>query len=301
MNFRQIEAFRAVITCRTVTRAAETLRISQPAVSRLLDQLEHSTKLRLFDRGKGRIRATPEGLAFFREVEKVHSGLERLRFAAENIRSFSGGTVRIASLPVMGHAFLPRVIGHFSRSCPNATVLLQIRSSEAVKELVSSGQVDIGFAADEIDPAGVISESFAEPEAVCLLPAEHRLADKPEIRPTDLIGERFVSLALEDATRARIDAAFDMAGVSRQLVVETQYSLTVCNLVRHNLGVSLVNPFALENLDMRDLVLKPFRPAITFQTLMLLPAHGLASRQVTLFQEAATSELSIGPAKGQLP
>src|SRR3546814_3677872 len=69
--FRQIEAFRTVIACGTTTRAAEILRISQPAISRLLADLERTTKLKLFDRGKGRIRPTAEGLAFYDEVQRA--------------------------------------------------------------------------------------------------------------------------------------------------------------------------------------------------------------------------------------
>ena len=107
MNFRQIEVFRAVMACGTTTRAAEVLRIAQPAVSRYLTDLERSAKLKLFERGRGRIRPTPEAHAFYDEVRRSFAGLERLRFAADNIRSFSSGTLRVASLPVLGNAFLP--------------------------------------------------------------------------------------------------------------------------------------------------------------------------------------------------
>lgn len=262
MNFRQIEAFQAVMACGTVTRAAEVLRVSQPAVSRLLDQLERSTKLKLFERNRGRIRATPEGLAFHEEVQKAFTGLERLRFAAENIRSFSAGTLRVASLPVLGHAFMPSVIGRFNARHPAVTVLLHIRSSEAVKALVASGQFDVGFAADEIDRAGVVSELFTTPEAVCILPKGHRLENSPVIGPADLHDERFVSLALEDAARARIDRVFEEAGVRRRIIVETQYSLTICNLVRSRVGVGIVNPFSLQGLDLEGIDVKPFKPRI---------------------------------------
>src|SRR3546814_9544927 len=79
MNFRQIEAFRTVIACGTTTRAAEILRISQPAISRLLADLERTTKLKLFDRGKGRIRPTAEGLAFYDEVQRSEEHTSELQ------------------------------------------------------------------------------------------------------------------------------------------------------------------------------------------------------------------------------
>ncbi len=68
INTRQIEAFRAIMLAGTVTGAAERLRISQPAVSRLISQLESKSKLKLFQRQRQRLHPTPEAIAFYREV-----------------------------------------------------------------------------------------------------------------------------------------------------------------------------------------------------------------------------------------
>jgi DNA-binding transcriptional LysR family regulator len=278
MNFRQIEVFRAVMACGTTTRAAEVLRIAQPAVSRYLTDLERSAKLKLFERGRGRIRPTPEAHAFYDEVRRSFAGLERLRFAADNIRSFSSGTLRVASLPVLGNAFLPRAIGSFSRDFPDVSVLLHIRSSEAVKELVAAGQFDVGFAADEIDQVGVDCSVIIAPDAVCIVPRNHPLAHRPVVGPAELADARFVSLAAEDAARARIDRVFEEAGVKRRIAVETQYSITICNLVRGGAGVALVNPLALEGLDLAGLATVPFRPEIKFRTFLITPPSGNLSR-----------------------
>lgn len=292
MNFRQVEAFRTVMACGTTTRAAEILRVSQPAISRLLADLERATRLKLFDRGRGRIRPTAEGHAFYNEVRRAFIGLEQLHFAAENIRSFASGTVRIASLPVLGHAFLPRIIGTFCRAHPGLSVVLHIRSSEAVKDLVASSQFDLGFAADEIDRAGVRARLFAAPDAVCVLPSGHPLASRAVLTPDDLAEERFVSLASEDAARGRIDRVFDAAGARRRIVVETQYSVTICNLVRAGAGVGLINPFALEGLDLTGLVVIPFQPAVQFKTLLITPPNGLLPQAAQAFVEMAEQELA---------
>ncbi len=294
MNFRQIEAFRTVMACGTTTRAAEILRVSQPAVSRLLADLERSTRLRLFERGKGRIRPTGEGLAFYDEVQRAFIGLERLSYAAENIRSFASGSLRVASLPVLGHTFLPRVVAAFCRDFPGISVLLHIRSSEAVKDLVAAGQFDIGFAADEIDWAGVEARVFVAPEAVCLLPADHPLAARDKLAPQDFADARFISLASEDAARRRIDRLFEKTGVRRRIVVETQYSVTICNLVRQGVGVSLVNPLALEGLDRTGLAVVPFRPRVHFRTLLITPPKGIRSQIAIAFITHAHRQLAGG-------
>lgn len=287
MNFRQIEAFRAVMICGTASRAAEMLRISQPAVSRHVSELEASIRFALFERRKGRLRPTVEGLALFEEVQRAYTGIERLRFAAENIRSFSGARLRIVSMPALGHAFVPQVIGNFAREFPDVCVLLQVRSSQYVHEEIASGNYDVGFASDEISIAGVDVRPFASPDALCLMPADHALASKSFVGPADFAGERFVSLANEDAARARFDEIFAAENIYRQIVSETQYSLTVCNLVRNGVGIALVNPFSLEGLDLTGMKLVPFRPRAQFRSLLVLPPNASRSRLTEAFLEMA--------------
>ena len=300
MTVRQIEAFRALMLCGTVSRAAEMLRISQPAVSRHIAELEGAARLRLFERVNGRLKPTAEARALFDEVQRAFTGMERLRFAAENIRSFTGARLRVVSLPALGHAFLPRVLGRVAREFPEASVLLQVRSSEFVREEVAVGNFDLGFAADEISLAGVEARPFAMVSAVCLMPSAHRLAAWPEVRPEDLHGERFVTLASGDAARARFDRVFRDAEVQPMIVGETQYSLTLCNLIRHGVGIGLVNPFSLEGLDLSGLVTRPFQPAVPFRSLLLRPPDAPNSRLVDAFLRMAAEERD-GAVKDQEP
>src|SRR3546814_16342266 len=105
--------------------------------------------------------------------------------------------------------------------------------------LLTAGQVDLGFAADEIDLAGVEAQVFAAPEAVCLVPGDHPLAARKTLAPEALADARFVPLASEDAARGRIERLFEQASVRRRLVVETKYSVTYCHLVPNGVGVLL--------------------------------------------------------------
>jgi hypothetical protein len=74
LNLRQIEAFKAVIEFGTVSRAAEVLNVSQPAVSKLLTHLEAATGLKLFDRRQGRLATTPQGMRLYEEIERIFAG-----------------------------------------------------------------------------------------------------------------------------------------------------------------------------------------------------------------------------------
>jgi DNA-binding transcriptional LysR family regulator len=283
MNFRQIEAFRAVMECGSMTAAASALGISQPNVSRLVAQLEIATRLRLFDRRAGRLVATADGNAFYAEVEKSFSGLRRLQHAANDIRIFGQGRLRIAAVPALGYGFLPRVISRFTQSDSDVTVSLQLRSSATTMEWAAAQQCDLGLASNVTAVPGVDIDAFGELDGVCIMPPGHRLASSRVVRPANLAGERFVSLPLDDATRRRIDEIFDAAGIQRILSLETQYSATVCALVAEGAGVAIVNPIAVRDFLHRGLVLRRFEPKVTFRSFVLIPRHRPQSRIATEF------------------
>ena len=147
MNLRHLEAFRAVMLSGSVTQAAQSLNLSQPAVSKMLAELEHQLGFQLFLRSRGSaLTVTPEADAFFYEVERSFSGIAALKRVAEDIRNMATGTLRIAALPALAVSFLPRVIAAFRETHPGVTVQLQTRSSSTVRQWMANQQFDIGLA-----------------------------------------------------------------------------------------------------------------------------------------------------------
>jgi DNA-binding transcriptional LysR family regulator len=271
VQFKQVEAFRQVMVCGTVSRAADVLGVTQPAVSRLVAELERSTGLTLFERIKGRLAPTPEAQLLFRDVEISFKGLESLRASAARIRDFGSGDIRVASLSSMGSTLVPEAIAAFVASHPKVSVTLQVHPSLTVRDLVAAGGFDIGLAADEIDVSGVEHQVFATPRMLCAIPTGHHLAERPVIRAMDLHEESFVALAPEDTVRRAMDVDLKATGSRPRIVVETPYSLTVAALVARGIGIGLVNPYSLADLDRSKVVLRPFEPALHARTLLLLP------------------------------
>ena len=285
MNLRQIEVFHAVMTNGTASRAAEVLRISQPAVSKAIQELERLIGFDLFDRVKGRMTPTSEGRLFFREVETSFSGLIHLRSAAARIRDFGSGEIRVASLSALSTNVMPKVLRSFQRRHPEVAITFQARMSSVVKDLVASGEFDVGLAADEIDLAGVDAQPFANYRVSIALPAGHRLEKRDVIHPKDLDGEPFIALAPEDTTRREADAIFEQHAAKPKIVLETPYSTTICAMVAAGLGCGMVNPMTAEPYLGRSLTVVPFEPAIYFRTLLLLPPNRPPSNIVADFIE----------------
>lgn len=271
MNLRQVEAFHAVMCHGTASRAAEVMRVSQPAVSKAVQDLERSIGFALFERAKGRLVPTPEARLFLREVEHAFLGLGRLRGAAARIRDLGSGEIRIATLSALSTTVLPKALRAFRARRPNVAVTVQAPMSATVRDLVATGQFDLGLAADEVDATGVDARPFATFRAVVALPSGHRLADRSVVEPGDLDGEPFIALAPEDTTRRQADEVFAKAGARPRVMIETPYSTTVCAMVAQGLGVGLVNRLTAAPYEGEGIVVRPFSAAVHFRTLLLLP------------------------------
>jgi len=283
MNLRDIEVFHAIMIGGGASSAADLMGISQPSVSRSLAQLERTVGFPLFERVKGKLTATREGRLFHAEVTRNFIGLDSLRQAALRIREVGAGTVRVASLAALGMGLVPRAVAQFLKHHPNVHLSLQIRTSSVVRDLVLSGQVDIGLAADEIDTTGLHSSVFATPRAICVVPKSHRLASCSSVRVADLHQERFIALSPEDTVRQSLDRMFVAAGVEPKIVVDTPFSATVIALVAEGAGIGIANPFAIDPALRSQLAFVAFEPQLNFRALILRPPGASPSRLVNEF------------------
>lgn len=283
MHFRQLEIFRAVMISGSASRAAELLRITQPAVSRALVELEADLGFGLFDRVKGRLVPTPEGQMFFRDVNTSFVGLDRLRASAARIRDFGSGSLRIASMAAYGSTVVPKAIRAFRQKNPQIAITLQVLSSSTVRDLVANQQFDIGIAADEVDLSGVEHRVFSSFRAVLALPPGHPLAAKAVVGPSDLDGQPFIALAPEDRARHRITEILDSVGARPEIVVETPSAGTICALALEGVGMGLINPAAADGYAERGLVFRPFKPDVQFKSYLLFRPDAQKARLVKSF------------------
>ena len=272
MQSRQVEAFRALMLTGSTTRAAHVMNVTQPAVSRLVRELQEALGLALFEKRGNRLAPTREALALYTEVERSFVGLERIAHAARELREQRAGTLRIAAMPALANGVLPRFAGAFLGERPQVNLTLFGLVSLTVLDWVVSDQCDIGFAAAPIEHAAVRSEKMPAARYVVVLPDGHRLARRRVLRPRDLANEPFVVLGPTTPSRFRIDDVFSSAGISRNVRVETPLSEIACALVASGVGVAVVDPFTASEYATHGVVARPFEPAIEFQVAALYPS-----------------------------
>lgn len=308
LTYRQIEAFRAVMISGTTSGAAEMLYVSQPAISRLLADFEETVGVKMFERRRRRLIPTPEARFFYEEVERAFVSLEKLSRAAEELREFHLGSLRIASMPAVSVEFLPALTDRFCQAHPGVSVTLQVRSTQQVADLVASQHFDLGVISGiELSDPGIEARVLADSRLVCVLPPGHRLADRDVIRPRDLEGEIFVSLGSEQSIRHKIDSVFEREGISRQLMIETQLHYAACAFVLAGSGVSLVDPITAWHYRRLGLVVKRFEPRVAYRYSMIFPKQRGQSGLTKSFLDLLDSSLreleeeSAGLFERQLP
>ena len=292
-RLHQLEAFRAVMHGGSVTRAAEMLSLSQPAVTKLLRALEEDTGLVLFDRSRKRLAATHEAHLFEAEVSRLFAAAKRVDRLANDMRFATVGELRVASLPSFGIAFIPALLARFAQAGKKPRVSLTVASSLEVHDLVQSGQADIGFAL----PLGAAGAPDAVPPirlpGVLALPLGHRLARKTLVELRDLEREPCVSLGRQYLLRDIVGDLFERHGVAPVQVAETQNGAAACEMVAQGLGFTVANPVTAANFA-RRLTVRLLRPTIEFPIHVLAPPGRRMSAPATQFLDtvlAATAPL----------
>ncbi len=169
------------MTAGSLTEAAHLLHTSQPTVSRELARFEKVIGLKLFERIRGRLHPTVQGLRLFEEVQRSRYGLDRIVSAAESLREFRRGRT-VYCLPAGLFAiFLPQLLQPFLARYPDVSLNIVPRESPLLEEWLSAQRHDLGLTETLHTPAGTERTELLSLDEVCVLPPGHPLAVKKGI------------------------------------------------------------------------------------------------------------------------
>lgn len=283
VNLRHIEIFHAVMTAGNLTEAAVLLHTSQPTVSRELARFEKVLGLKLFERSRGRLQPTVQGLRLFEEVQRSWYGLDRIVSAAESLREFRQGELSVACLPVFSQSFLPLLLQPFLARYPEVSLNIVPQESPLLEEWLSAQRHDLGLTETLSTPAGTERTPLLTCNEVCVMPQDHPLARKSVLTPADFQGENYISLSRTDSYRQLLDALFNEHQVKRRMVLETHSVASVCAMVRAGVGISVVNPLTALDYATSGVAVRRFSIDVPFTVSLIRPLHRPASALVDAF------------------
>src|SRR6516225_4681588 len=187
---RQVEAFRFVMMTGAITAAAEAMNVTQPAVSRLIRDLEEAVALALFERQGVRLVPTLEAMHWYREVERLYLGLDQLAQAADDIRRHKNIVLRIASVTSLIRPYLHRAIVEVVGDRFDLPLVIDVENSRHIWDMVENHRYDLGFVFGSPRASNKMAVPLHSSQAVAAVAPGHRLAPRDVITPADLKDER---------------------------------------------------------------------------------------------------------------
>lgn len=264
MEIRPLEAFVAVVSTGSITGAARLLDRSQPAVTRLIQDLEAEIGFELFHRNGPRISPTERGVRFHAEIERLLNGFGHLRERIDAIGKEEPLPVEIAATPALAVGLVPAALARLANTRLPRRMHLRSAPPEEVVQLVLTRSADIGISSLPIDHPGLEVHSLFEAPCVVALPSGHPLADRPVITLKDFSGERMTTMANPYRLRGRVDQALREHGAVPSQRIDTNTSLNALQLVRAGLAVGIVEPVTAFGVPLDGVVIRPLDIDIPF-------------------------------------
>jgi DNA-binding transcriptional LysR family regulator len=260
---RLLEAFRSVLDSGSITQAALSLGLTQPAVSAQIARLESDIGFALFVRSGNRVRPTAEAMAFREEVEQTLTKIGDLSRVAEQIRAGEVGSLTIASHPMAGVTLLPPVVAAFARERPKIKVELFVRNSDLVRGMFPSRSYDIGIAELPVDPSGLTITRYRI-GCVAIMPKDHPLTAYDVITPELMSGHPFVGMSRLWTAYHLVEKVFADADAHLNVVASSELFAAICVMVANGIGISIVDRASALQFQSAGLEIRPFRPQVLY-------------------------------------
>ena len=268
LNLRGLEAFRETMLSGSVTAAAGRMGMTQPAVSRLIAQLEQDAGFSLFYRDKGRLAPTPEALLLYDEVNLAFGGLGRVETLVRDIAVFNAGILKIVAPPSLSEGILSTILAAFIEKYPQVRISIDSRSVETAKAMVVNRTADCGFAKLPLNRSDIATEILSR--------------------------QPLIQLGYGSLTRARIDDAFKAAGLRPDVKLETHTVGSACAFAAKGLGIAMVNGLMARHMA-KGMAVRIFRPQILHQYVFMTSALAPMNRLASAFLDEAKAYFADEP------
>ena len=254
MTLRQIEVIRAVMMTGTISGAARMLNVSAPGISRLVKHTEDSLGMRLFERKAGLFIPAVEAGPVFDQVREVYKGVENLNRAVEALQKGEDVKLAFASAPSVAQFVAARVLRQVRARYADLFIDLNILKIEETTDYLLLERGEFVIMSSEVGNAAIENEQIASGRLVVILPDGHPLTAKEKITVQDLSRERLIGVDPGDPYGQLLAKPFVDAGLPLRHDMRGRFAQTVVSLVRHGLGVAVIDEFSVAEVYMPGVI-----------------------------------------------
>jgi DNA-binding transcriptional LysR family regulator len=240
VNWDRLVYFRTVARLGSISRAAEELGISQPALSRAIARLERDLEVSLFARTGRAVALSRYGTAFLRRVAPALDEIQTARREIVDLASADAASVSLGFLRTLGAALAPKLVRLFRAEHPDVHFTFAQNNGAALEALLLSGAISLALTVGPPDDVKLRWERVTTQRFVLIVPSDHRLAHRRSVKLAELRNEAFLTFKPGHAVRDFTDALCSGVGFTPNIAFEADESNSIRGFVNAGFGIALV-------------------------------------------------------------
>ena len=266
MADRRLQVFHTVARLLSFTKAAESLHMTQPAVTFQVRQLEEYFNTRLFDRAHNRISLTEAGKRVYEYAEEIFDLYAKMENAVRDITGEISGILIIGASTTIAEYMLPSLLGDFKKKYPDITVQLRVSNSDGIVTMVENNDIDLGVVESPVLNKNLVVEECRKDRLVAIVPPQHALSGNETVTIKELLEHDYIAREEGSGTREVIhehlaDAGYKSADL--HVAMELGSPEAIKGAVEAGMGVSIASEVSIhKELQLGTLVALELSPSL---------------------------------------
>jgi DNA-binding transcriptional LysR family regulator len=244
MADRRLQVFHTVARLLSFTKAAESLHMTQPAVTFQVRQLEEYFNTRLFDRTHNRISLTEAGETVYQYADRIFEQYAEMENAVREMTGEISGSLTIGASTTIAEYMLPALLGDFRTQYPDVTIHLKVSNTDGIVTMVENNTIDLGVVEAPVGNKNLVVDKCRDDRLVAIVPPGHELASRKVIKMTELLDYPFICREEGSGTREVIEGHIcktDECRHTMKIAMELGSPEAVKGAVEAGMGISVVS------------------------------------------------------------
>ncbi len=238
MTIRHMQIFAAVYRQESVTKAAEELHMTQPAVTRAIHEIEQHYGIRLFERMHRRLLVTEAGRELYTYAVHILDSFDQMEKELHDWDQ--AGVIRIGATMTLGSEFLPDILRRFLKEHPQIAVRAMVDNASRLQTALLSNELDLALIEGTVTEPDLVAEPFAEDRLVLVVPPDSKLREKETVKVSELSAYPLLLRNPGSVGRRLVDSVFAARGLSVEPMLESASTGAILSFVQEGLGISLL-------------------------------------------------------------
>ncbi len=241
MNLYHLKTFYYTAKCKSLTKAADMLCITQPAVTKQIKQLQSYYDLKFLDIIGKKVILTDAGEHLYSIADKIFDMESQAEESIKDFQHFNKGKISILSCESFGAYYLPYIIKYYSKANHDINVSMIIGHNESIIENTAELNNDIGFISKPIQNPKISVQEILEDNIVCIVPRNHQLTRKDHLEVKDIEGYNLIVHEKGSVTRKITETFIRKNRINVNMHYEISNNETIKRLVEQGLGVAFIS------------------------------------------------------------